>query len=106
MIGLRIPLSKRQESGGYPWGICLRYVPLKKSLQYRKRNEGGAEIMKRGAYIAATILIMLVISRFLVRIVDATVQIDDNIGVLVLMLIVVNAAMVSGSYMLYRKFKR
>lgn len=32
MIGLRIPLSKRKESGSYPWGICLRYVPLMKKV--------------------------------------------------------------------------
>jgi len=62
--------------------------------------------MKRVAYIAVTIAIMLVISRFLVRIVDATVQVDDDIGVLILMLISVNAAIGVGSYILYRKFKR
>ena len=62
--------------------------------------------MKRGVCIAVTITIMLVISRFLVRIVDAVVQIDDDIGMLVLTLIVVNAAIGSGCYMLYRKFKR
>ncbi len=62
--------------------------------------------MKRVICIAATIAIMLVISRFLVRIVDAVVQIDNDIGMLVLMLIVVNAAIGSGSYMLYRIFKR
>ena len=62
--------------------------------------------MKRGQYIAVTIAIMLVISRFLVRIVDASVQIDDDMGVLVLMLISVNAAVGVGSYKLYRKLKR
>ena len=62
--------------------------------------------MKRVAYIAVTIMIMLIISRFLVRIVDAVVQIDDDIGMLVLMLAAVNAAICGGSYILYRKFKR
>lgn len=62
--------------------------------------------MKRVGYIAVTIAIMLVISRFLVRIVDATVQVDDDIGMLVLMLIAVNAAIGGGSYMLYRKHNR
>ncbi len=62
--------------------------------------------MKRVAYIAVTVAIMLVISRFLVRIVDATVQIGDDIGVLILMLIAVNAAIGGGSYMLYRKLNR
>ncbi len=62
--------------------------------------------MKRVGYIAVTIAIMLVISRFLVRIVDATVQIDDDIGLLILLLIAVNAAIGGGSYMLYRKLNR
>ncbi len=62
--------------------------------------------MRRVTYIAVTIAIMLVISRFLVRIVDATVQIDDDIGMLVLILIAVNAAIGGGSYMLYRKLNR
>ena len=35
---------------------------------------------------------MLIVSRFIVRIVDATVQIDNDIGMLILLLIIVNAA--------------
>ena len=35
---------------------------------------------------------MLIVSRFVVRIVDATVQIDNDIGMLILLLIIVNAA--------------
>ena len=62
--------------------------------------------MKRIIYIAVTIVIMLVISRFLVRIVDATVQIGDDTGMLILMLIAVNAAVGGGSYVLYRKLNR
>lgn len=62
--------------------------------------------MKRSVYVAVTIAIMLVISRFLVRIVDATVQIGDDMGMLILLLIIVNAAISGGSYMLYRKHKR
>jgi len=53
---------------------------------------------------AVTFVVMLIVSRFLIRIVDSTVQIDDDIGILVLMLIVVNAAIGIGSYMLYRYF--
>lgn len=66
----------------------------------------GKLIMRRIAFIAVTIMIMLAISRFLVRIVDATVQIDDDIGMLVLMLIVVNAVIGGSSYLLYRNIKR
>lgn len=62
--------------------------------------------MKRVAYIVLTIAIMLVVSRFLARIVDATVQIGDDIGMLILLLIVVNAVIGVGSYVLYRKTKR
>ena len=50
--------------------------------------------MKKTLYIAATVLVMLVTSRFVVRIVDATVQIDDDVWVLVLLLVLLNAAIV------------
>ena len=50
--------------------------------------------MKKTLYIAATVLVMLVTSRFVVRIVDATVQIDGDVWVLVLLLVLLNAAIV------------
>ena len=50
--------------------------------------------MKKTLYIAATVLVMLVTSRFVVRIVDATVQIGDDVWVLVLLLVLLNAAIV------------
>ncbi|MBQ6662111.1 MAG: hypothetical protein IJM69_01065 [Firmicutes bacterium] len=49
-----------------------------------------------------TLLIMLVFSRFLIRIVDATVQIDDDLGVLVLLLILTNTMIGVISYKLYK----
>ena len=49
---------------------------------------------------------MLIVSRFMIRIVDATVQIDDDITVLVLLLTAVNAAIGVCSCMLYRKLQR
>lgn len=58
--------------------------------------------MIRSAYIAVTIAIMMIISRFLVRLVDATVQIDDNIFVLLMFLIVVNVMIWVISCKLYR----
>ena len=63
--------------------------------------------MKRKiAFILVTLIIMMSVSRFIVRIVDATVQIDDDITVLVLLLTAVNAAIGVCSYMLYRKLQR
>ena len=44
---------------------------------------------------------ILVVSRFIVRIVDATVQIDDDIGLLLLLLVIVNAVIGFVGYKLY-----
>ena len=46
--------------------------------------------VKKTVYIVVTALIMLIVSRFIIRIVDATVQIDRDIGILVLFLIIVS----------------
>ena len=46
--------------------------------------------VKKTVYIVVTALIMLIVSRFIIRIVDATVQIDRDFGILVLFLIIVN----------------
>lgn len=46
--------------------------------------------VKKIVYIVVTVLIMLIVSRFIIRIVDATVGIDRDIGILVLFLIIVN----------------
>lgn len=47
--------------------------------------------MKKTISILATLAVMLVVSRFVIRIVDATVQIDNDIGLLLLLLLLVNA---------------
>ena len=62
--------------------------------------------MKKVLHITVTIINMLIASRFLVRMVDATVQIDDDIGLLVVLLAVLNAAVGGISYLLYRKYQR
>ena len=62
--------------------------------------------MRKGLHIAITIFCMLALSRFLVRLIDATVQIDDDTGMLVLALLLLNAAIVFASCRLYRIFKR
>jgi hypothetical protein len=51
-------------------------------------------------------MIMLIVSRFFVRIVDAAVQIDDDIGMLFLLLAVINAAIGAVSYLLYRRMQK
>ena len=62
--------------------------------------------MKKALHITVTIIIILIASRFIVRIADATVQIDDDIGVLVVLLAVINAAIGGISYSVYRKYQR
>jgi hypothetical protein len=49
---------------------------------------------------------MLIVSRFVVRIVDATVQIDNDIGMLLLLLALVNAVIGFVGYKLYQAAKR
>ena len=61
--------------------------------------------MKNVLHFTVTIIIMLIASRFLIRIVDATVQIDDDIGVLVVLLAAINAAIGVISYLVYRKYQ-
>lgn len=61
--------------------------------------------MKKALHISITIITMLIVSRFLVRIVDATVQIDDDIGVLIVLLVVINIAIGTISYLVYRKYQ-
>ena len=62
--------------------------------------------MKKTVYVLSTLAIMLIVSRFIVRIVDATVQIDDDIGLLLLLLLLVNAAIGFVSYKLYQIKKK
>ena len=62
--------------------------------------------MKKTVFILSTLAIMLIVSRFIVRIVDATVQIDDDIGLLLLLLLLVNTAIGLVGYKLYRAAKK
>ncbi len=64
------------------------------------------EQMKKTVFIVSTVLIMLITSRFVIRIVDATVQIDDDIGLLIILLIMLNLAIGMLSHFLYRKISR
>ena len=61
--------------------------------------------MKKAMHITVTIIIMLIASRFLVRIVDATVQIDEDIGALVVLLAVINICIVGISCLVYQKYQ-
>ena len=47
--------------------------------------------MKKTVFVLSTLAIMLIVSRFIVRIVDATVQIDDDLALLLLFLLLANA---------------
>ena len=62
--------------------------------------------MKKALYLLSTLAVMLIVSRFVVRIVDATVQIDDDIGMLLLLLLLVNAGIVFLSRRLYMAIRR
>ena len=62
--------------------------------------------MKKPVHIMMTLILMLIVSKFLVRIVDATVQLDGDIGMMALLLAVVNAAIGAGSYLVYRACKK
>ena len=58
--------------------------------------------MRKALHIIITIAVMLVLSRFFIRIVDATVQIDDDIALLAVLVILMNAAVGFISYKLYK----
>ena len=59
--------------------------------------------MRKILHLTITILIMFVVSRFVIRLVDATVQIDDDIGLLILLLVIVNAIIAGLSLYVFRK---
>ena len=59
--------------------------------------------MRKILHLTITILIMLVVSRFVVRLVDATVQIDDDIGLLILLLVILNAGIAGLSLYAFRR---
>lgn len=58
--------------------------------------------MKGNLYIIATILVMLGVSRMAVRIIDATVGIDDDVLLLAVFLAVMNLILAWISRKLYR----
>ena len=59
--------------------------------------------MRKILHLTITILIMLVVSRFVIRLVDATVQINDDIGLLILLLVIVNAIIAGLSLYVFRR---
>lgn len=62
--------------------------------------------MKKAIFIITTVFIMLITSRFVIRIVDATVQIDNDIALLIILLIVLNVVIGMLSRFLYIKIFR
>ena len=59
--------------------------------------------MRKIIHVIITILIMLVVSRFVIRLVDATVQIDDDFGLLILLLVILNAGIAGLSLYAFRR---
>ena len=62
--------------------------------------------MKKAVFIITTVFIMLITSRFVIRIVDTTVQIDNDIALLIILLIVLNVVIGMLSRFLYKKIFR
>ena len=62
--------------------------------------------MKKAVFIITTVFILLITSRFVIRIVDATVQIDNDIALLIILLIVLNVVIGMLSRFLYKKIFR
>ena len=62
--------------------------------------------MKKAIFIITTVFIMLITSRFVIRIVDATVQIDNDIALRIILLIVLNVVIGMLSRFLYKKIFR
>ena len=62
--------------------------------------------MKKAIFIITTVFIILITSRFVIRIVDATVQIDNDIALLIILLIVLNVVIGMLSRFLYKKIFR
>ena len=58
--------------------------------------------MKNTFHIAFTLLIMLIVSRFIIRIIDATVQIDDDIGLLVILIVIIDSLIGFISFKIYK----
>ena len=59
-------------------------------------------VMKKTVYTLCTLAVMLIVSRFIVRLVDATVQIDEDLALLLLFLLLVNTAIGWIGHKLYR----
>ena len=62
--------------------------------------------MKKIVLIIATLCVMLITSGLVIRLVDATVQIDDDIALLIILLIVLNVGIGMLSCLLYRRIFR
>ena len=58
---------------------------------------------RKTVHVAVTLAVMLIASRFLARIIDATVGIDGDAGMLLLSLTALNAAIAAASLLLYRR---
>ena len=57
--------------------------------------------MRKILHVTITILIMLVVSILAIKLVDTTVQIDDDIGLLILLLVILNAGIAGSSFYVF-----
>lgn len=90
--------------GEMPRSVIITYIIRKDKDSLFNLFQFIEKIMKRKiTFIAVTLIIMLITSRFMIRIIDATVQIDDDITLLLLLLATMNAVIGVCSYILYRK---
>ncbi len=89
-----------------PFSCAAVEKQYEKSYSIKKDNPEPADEMRKTLYIITTVFIMAPVSRFAVRIVDATVQIDGDIGLLIVMLVLLNAAIAAVSRRLYKRGQR
>lgn len=63
----------------------------------------GVEMTKKTLFLIGTVWAMLCSSGLAVWLIQATVQIDDDIGILVVFLLLLNAAIIGLSTMIYKR---
>lgn len=60
--------------------------------------------MRKTVHSLTTIILMLAVSRFIIRIIDATVGIDDDMALLMILVLIVNLIILWLSIRLYRHY--
>lgn len=89
-----------------PGGFCVEHCGNHLLPDPFQKKKVAVRKMKKAIFIITTVFIMLITSRFVIRIVDATVQIDNDIALLIILLIVLNVVIGMLSRFLYKKIFR